>query len=279
MLSRGKLLQDWRRRLAAAEAEDQEERRLRWLYRMRVRLYRFLLSCYRQGDWRADEQGAKADDTLADIVHGDTTTLLDAPLNGKPAKDGGQMRAVLKSVSAAQDHPPMAGPLIHGIGEDDWIVAVSARDKLKMHGCAELLRRFGIDTKLSQCDLKVRHFDLNRAVELIRTHRYDLKLETKPELPWMSPRTAPASEWPVRLAVLLLFLAPIYTISLMLGIQCLLASTGAPIFDGSQLPAMFGVCYFFGIELGILQMWIQNVFRRQREHSEVRKLLANEPKE
>lgn len=279
MLSRGKLVQDWRRRLAAAEAEDLEEHRLRWLYRMRVRLYRFLLSCYRQEDWRADEASSTADETFADVPHGDTTTLLDVTLNGKPAKNGGQMRAVLKAVSAAQDHPPTAGPLIHGIGEDDWIVAVSARDKLKMHGCAELLRRFGIATTLTLSDLKVRHFDLDRAVELIRSHRDGLKLETKPGRPWISPRMAPAAEWPVRLAVLLLFLAPIYTISLMLGIQCLLASTGAPIFEGPQLPALFGVCYFFGIELAILQMWIQNIFRRQRERREVRKLLADEPKE
>lgn len=279
MLSRGKLVQDWRRRLAAAEAEDQEEQRLRWLYRMRVRLYRFLLSCYRQGDWRADEASTTAEDTFADVPHGDTTTLLDVTLDGKPAKNAGKMLAVLKSVSAAQDHPPVAGPLIHGIADDDWIVAASARDKLKLPGCVELLRHFGIASKLTQGELQVRHFDLDRAVRLIRSHRDGLKLESKPGRPWISPRMAPAAEWPVRLAVLLLFLAPIYTMSLMLALQCLLASTGQPIFAGSQLPAMFGVCYFLGIELAILRMCIQNVFRRQREHSEVRKLLANEPKE
>ena len=55
MLSRPKLVQDWNRRLAAAEAEGAQKHSLKWLYQMRVRLYRFLLSCYRQQDWRADK--------------------------------------------------------------------------------------------------------------------------------------------------------------------------------------------------------------------------------
>jgi hypothetical protein len=272
MLSRGKLVQDWRRRLAAAEAEDQEEHRLRWLYRMRVRLYRFLLSCYRQGDWRADEASTKGDETFADVPHGDTTTLLDVTLDGKPAKNPGKMLAVLKSVSAAQDHPPLAGPLIHGIAEDEWIVAASARDKLKLPGCVELLRHFGIASTCTKSELKVRHFDLDRAVRLIRSNRDGLKLETKPDRPWISPRMAPAAEWPVRLAVLMLFLAPIYAICFMLAIQCLLASGGQPIFDGSQLPAMLAVCYLWGIGFGVLQIWLQHSFHRQCELREARKL-------
>ena len=110
MLSRGKLVQDWRQRLAAAEAEGAEQHRLKWLYRMRVRLYRYLLSCYPQGDWRADAPSIAVDETLADVLHGDTTTILDCPLDGKPAKTSGKMLAVLKSVSAAQDHPATSGP-------------------------------------------------------------------------------------------------------------------------------------------------------------------------
>jgi hypothetical protein len=279
MLSRGKLVQDWRRRLAAAEAQDQEEHRLRWLYRMRVRLYRFLLSCYRQEDWRADEASTTADETFADVPHGDTTTLLDVTLDGKPAKNPGKMLAVLKSVSAAQDHPPLAGPLIHGIAEDEWIVAASARDKLKLPGCVELLRHFGIASTCTKSELKVRHFDLDRAVRLIRSNRDGLKLETKPDRPWISPRMAPAAEWPVRLAVLMLFLAPIFTISVMLGMQCLLAIFRLPIFDGLHLLILLPACYCCGILLGLLQMWIQDFFRRQRERREVQKWLAAERKE
>src|SRR5262245_24081128 len=63
MLSRGKLVQDWNRRLAAAESEAAQHHRLAWLYQMRARLYRFLLACYRQGDWRADEASTSADET------------------------------------------------------------------------------------------------------------------------------------------------------------------------------------------------------------------------
>ncbi|MBC7854489.1 MAG: hypothetical protein IAF94_13730, partial [Pirellulaceae bacterium] len=178
MLSRGKLVQDWRQRLAAAEAEGAEQHRLRWVYRMRVRLYWFLLACYPQGDWRADEPSISADETLADVVHGDTTTILDCPLDGKPAKTSGKMQAVLKSVSAAQDYPAESGPLLGGIAADEWVVAVSVRDRLNMDTCGRLLQRFGISAVNTGREVKVRHCDLEQATNILRKAHSALKIRS-----------------------------------------------------------------------------------------------------
>lgn len=264
MLSRGKLVQDWRQRLAAAEAESAEKHRLRWLYQMRVRLYRFLLACYPQGDWRADEPSISADETLADVSHGDTTTILDCPLDGKPAKTSGKMQAVLKSVSAAQDYPAESGPLLGGIAADEWVVAVSVRDKLNMAVCLDLLRRFGIaSTWTLREEISVRLFDLERATQLIRTHRKGLEAR---------PRPLVFPDWLVQLLFPIVFLAPVYAICVLLIYQSTLAFLQMPLLEGPQVGSLFAICYFVGIELSVLTILMRAVRRRHEKREMARKM-------
>ena len=277
MLSRGKLVQDWQHRLAAAEAEGQEEHRLRWLYRMRVRLYRFLLSCYRQGDWRADEPSLTVEETLADVPRGDTTTLLDCPLDGKPAKNAGKMQAVLKSVSAAQDHPP-AGPLLGGIAADEWVVAVSVRDKLKMAGCQELLRQFGITSKWTLLgEIKVRLFDLQRATKVIRDYRETLVYRPqRVSLPYAviagRATRGEAPTWAVRFFFVCVFLAPLYALVGLLLIECGLAMVRRQLLSVEEISSWLVICYFVGMQLALLTMFIMDWRRRDEQRKEARRV-------
>lgn len=283
MLSRGKLVQDWNRRLAAAEAEGARKNSLKWLYQMRVRLYRFLLSCYRQGDWRADKRSISAEDTLADVPHGDTTTVLDCPLDGKPAKHAGKMQAVLKSVSAAQDHPAESGPLLGGIAADEWVVAVSVRDKLKMAGCQELLQQYGIASKWTLIgEIKVRLFDLERATQIIRKFRDSLKIKPQPVcLPYavIAGRTTQGTPpWAVRFFFVCIFLAPLYAIFGLLLIQCSMAMFHKPLLDAEGVSCGLAICYFAGMQFGLLTMLVMD--RRQRnEERQVARNLAEREKE
>jgi hypothetical protein len=281
MLSRGKLVQDWRRRLAAAEAEGAESQSLKWLYQMRVRLYRFLLSCYHQEDWRADEPSISAEETVADVPHGDTTTILDCPLDGKPAKTAGKMLAVLKSVSAAQDYPAESGPLLGGIAADDWVVAVSVRDRLKMAGCQELLRQYGIATKWTLLgEIKVRLFDLERATQLVRTHREALRI--KPQLvslpyAFIAGRTTGGTpSWPVRLFFVGIFLAPLYAVFGLLLIQCFVAMLRMPLLEAEAVSCWLVICYFGGMQLGLLTMFVMDHRRRSDERREAKALVERE---
>ena len=278
MLSRGKLVQDWRQRLAAAENEAEEGNRLRWLYRMRVRLYRFLLSCYRDVDWRADEPSpGLSDETLFDASHGDTTTIVDVPLDGKPAKTIGKMRAVLKSVSAAQDLPPEAGPLTKGIEVDDWVVAVSPRDKLQMHGCQELLKRAGIKSAWGeQGELKVRHFDLARAVEIIRHYRPALRVKRRQ---WIYPQvtvTSHITSWPIHLAILVFFLAPVFAIWGALFLQLFLAITQGSLMEKEWVAVWLAVFYVAIVVFGSLMKALQDHEWKKQQRRDVQRLVEED---
>lgn len=277
MLSRPKLVQDWNRRLAAAEAEGAQKHSLKWLYQMRVRLYRFLLSCYRQQDWRADKPSTSAEDTLADVPHGDTTTILDCPLDGKPAKHAGKMLAVLKSVSAAQDHPAESGPLLDGVAADEWVVAVSPRDKLRMNRCQDLLRQYGIaSTWTLQEELTVRLFDLERATQLIRTFREDLKVRSRHVYHSSSPPPLILPDWAIQLAFPIVFLAPVFAICGLMLTQCLLAGLSMPLLEGPNVGSWFAICYFVGMELCALSMLLRSVRRRREWRRETRTLAEGE---
>ncbi|MCE9524755.1 MAG: hypothetical protein K8R36_01725 [Planctomycetales bacterium] len=255
MLSRGKLVQDWRRRLATAEADGAEGERRTWLAQMRLRLYRFLLSCYGDTAWRADEPSEIGDETLADVAHGDTTMLLDVRLDGKPAKTSGKMQAVLKSVSAAQDHPA-AGPLIGGISKDEWVVAVSVRDKLNMDTCCRLLQRLGILAVNTGREIKVRHCDLEQATELIRKAQPALKIKlVYLPFPFMIVRPNPNVFLTTRLIIACLYLGPIYAFGIWLGLTGLYSLTGNG--EGSHwYLVVFGlISYLLGASLAALQVY------------------------
>jgi hypothetical protein len=279
MLSRGKLVQDWRRKLTVAESEA-AECPSHWIVRVRLRLYRFLLSCYGQTDWRADEPslGSLTEERSDDTLHGDTTTLLDAQLGGKPAKSIGKMQAVLKAVSAAQEQPA-AGPLLHGIAADDWVVVASPRDKLQMHGCQELLKGFGIETSWgSQGELKVRHFDLEQAAETIGKHRYHLmvKLSRIPyPLPLLLRPALPVTSWPIRLAILGCIFGPPFAATGALFVAVWLSAVReSPV--GREFAVWFAILYVGFIVTGVICKWNEDLRRNSQERRDARWLVDEE---
>jgi hypothetical protein len=280
MLSRGKLVEDWRQRLAAAESEAAEQHRLSWLYRLRARLYRFLLSCYPQGDWRADATPIPTDETRDDVARGDTTTLLDCPLVGKPAKHAGEIQSVLKTVSAAQDHPAQSGPLLGGIATDEWVVAVSVRDRLKMAGCDELLRQSGIVVKWTLLgEIRVRHFDLERATKIIRYHREALRIKAVRPMPWLPvilhPASIPLTNWSIRLGILIFFIAPLGAILGLFGTQLVVAipSPDPRLLFGPEVTLCLAIWYFAIVLLSLLNMLLKDLARRSEERREARSLI------
>ena len=89
--SREQLIAEWRERLSAAEASSTDSTtRPAWLLRIRIRLYRFLLSLYGDGDWSASPQQATEPPSL---VFDSADALA---LEGKPAKGEERIRAALR---------------------------------------------------------------------------------------------------------------------------------------------------------------------------------------
>jgi hypothetical protein len=182
-LPRDQLIADWHAALAAAERQPLGASAPFWLARMRVRLYRFLLSLYGDGQWNTDSPVSAPQEP--------NPLTIDAPevfpFHGKPAKGEGKIRAVLKSVSGAQGPPPAAGPLIAGIGSEGWAVAAAESSNLDPARTALLLDRHGIVARAvrrgNDVTVEVAAQQLKKALELVDAHRSRLRVRRR--------------EWPV----------------------------------------------------------------------------------
>src|SRR5262245_52078179 len=67
MTTREQLIDRWQTQLADSEVQAESGSR-RWLWQMRVRLYRFLLLCYGSGEWKSStplESDLGADKAIA----------------------------------------------------------------------------------------------------------------------------------------------------------------------------------------------------------------------
>ncbi len=160
MPGREQLIRDWRDRLAQSEAElECGSPNRRWVKRIYVRLYRFLLAIYGRGDWTADDALSSTDgtDMPDDDSHQSHMELIDlrTEIGGTPPKSVARIRQTLKTVHAAAEPTEQFGPHAKGLQPEDWIVAASQRDGVMLQRFAEALylagvpcrrRRLGRDT-------------------------------------------------------------------------------------------------------------------------------------
>ncbi|MDX1948601.1 MAG: hypothetical protein SFU86_24655 [Pirellulaceae bacterium] len=141
-LSRNELLADWRAKLADATAAQQVPGRFGWLARVRTRLYRFLLTCYGEGNWTASSPPAPTDDAPRTAVASESPET--ALLHGKPAKTAGKIQAVLKAVSQANDHPLPSGPHVTGLDPESWFLIATFQGLPQSLRLTTALRKAGI---------------------------------------------------------------------------------------------------------------------------------------
>jgi hypothetical protein len=178
-LSRDQLVADWRSRLAAAEAMASDAGvRPAWLGKVQVRLYRFLLSLYGEGDWRSTERldSPPFDDARAALLASGAPDLLQQ--TGKPAKTPAEIRQVLKAVAGAREQLLAAGPFAAGLPPGPWVVVALFKNGADPNRCVNLLRSRQFSVRVSICgrDLAVEVFaaDHVRALQLWRAHKLRL---------------------------------------------------------------------------------------------------------
>jgi len=147
-MTRDELIADWETRLSAAETEPVGSSPQRaWLARVRSRLYRFLLAIYGEGKWRGSGQ------TPAEAPPASPAGIVfDSPdaesLTGKPAKQIGKIRSVLKTVASSQDHRPPAGSLSGAeVAANRWLIVASEDANWHLPRCRDWLVRHGIDCR------------------------------------------------------------------------------------------------------------------------------------
>jgi hypothetical protein len=207
---RDQLIAAWRQQLSDAESVEREAAsRAAWLRRLKLRLYRFLLSLYGEGVWNAPQSAehAPADAQQSALVIDETNVL---PLAGKPAKAEDKIRAVLQSVADNQDHRPSRGPLTAEKLACEWFIVASQNSRLDLTRCQLLLTFIGIDSRLrptaTDVYLEVPGRFHQDAIYVLDQHLEDLRLK-----PHRSRRARPAfalSSGMVVLAVLLLYSVP-----------------------------------------------------------------------
>jgi hypothetical protein len=178
-MDRQELVADWRKRLAAAESmSEAPSQRLSWLIRVRLRLYRFLLSLYGDGDWSrtpGTDAGQSADSHKRGVVFHSASVL---PLDGKPARSGDKIRAVLEAVASHQDHALPVGPLVNGLPADYWSVVAARSDGIDTEKCRRLLISRGLTPRVTPLRrdrvIEVPAGQHSEASAIIAAHREEL---------------------------------------------------------------------------------------------------------
>ncbi len=181
--TRDQLIADWRKRLdAASEAPEEPTSRAAWLVRLRIRLYRFLLSLYGEGDWNAPAEAPvrrRSPDPAAAATAG-----LPLDLSGKPAKDASIIRAALSSFAGAAETTPQPGPLAAGADLDAWITVASTSCGLDPERTAAALLTQGIISRVishqRDVTVEVRACHLTAAEQLIDSQRRRLTVRPGP---------------------------------------------------------------------------------------------------
>ncbi len=179
--TRDQLIADWRKRLAtASDAPQEPTSRAAWLTRLRIRLYRFLLSLYGEGEWNAPAEPVEYLRRGSPDPAAAATAGLPLDLTGKPAKDASTIRAALNSLAGASETTPKAGPLAAGADLDAWIVVASTSRGLHPGRTAEALKANGIFSRViahqRDTTVEVRASSIKAAEELIESERRRLAL-------------------------------------------------------------------------------------------------------
>ena len=271
-VTREQLIADWQQRLTDAEsAPIGESNRLAWLVRVRIRLYRFLLSLYGDAGWNAAPK-SPADDSSTSVIFDSPQVL---PLAGKPAKSEGKIRAVLKSVANSQDNrcapgtfdssrPPATGAFKWPddswmrrvlVATDIWRVVASEEWNRDVHKCRQLLEANGLHPRLVDCCghdvLEVTGDEHPKAHRLI-LQNLD-KLQLPPMLrrpPRALPQAAPLPPWLRIVATGILFLG--FTFAVAWGLVAILALSQMPFGKKVLLADLLFSADFLGIWVSVV---------------------------
>lgn len=161
MDTRLQLVEEWKAKLEAnSHPPDENGERFAWIRQVYTRIYRFLISCYGEGEWRADDDASSLNtdswSTASRMPFVEEVSTSDGLLPKSPER----IRAALESIHG--HNPGIATPgTTVGVEEDTWVVA-AAQKKAKF---ARTIRR-----RLVACGIEARL--LNRTTDIAVVVRY-----------------------------------------------------------------------------------------------------------
>lgn len=255
--SREQLIAEWRERLSSAEASPTDSTtRPAWLLRVRVRLYRFLLSLYGDGDWNASPQQSSKPPSLVF----DSSDALS--LEGKPAKDSDSIRAALATVASAKPTVPELGPLAAGLPPDSWVVAASSKYHWLAREGFQLLQSNGLHPRLRQQGrvtfIEVQAGERSTAFALIGDWR--ARAKSTPTMVRARHESAYSTLATVMLALSVLILAT-WASALLWNLIYFVPGPGSgSLSDQAAVSELFFPEYYPLIWLGVLSIWAMAFF-------------------
>lgn len=155
-----------------------------WLYRSRARIYRLLLRIYGSATEPTADDSLNETDSIPAVPAqlSPTCSVLPETFAGKPAKDLGAIRKVLKSVTAANDGFP-AGNYSRRDVEHDWIIVASGTRRRSPALYQVALEHHRIAYQFAwegaQWAIRTRFADKDRAQEIFST----IQEYRRPQLP------------------------------------------------------------------------------------------------
>ena len=194
MFSRQAVIDRWQQCLAESESVSLDPpSRFSFYYRMRVRLYRFLLACYGSSEWRADE-AAPGDSGELPLPSPMPLVETAGPLAGKPPKAGESIRTVLEHIHTANEGAASATSIAVAASQPTWIAATARSAGIFPQRCCHLLRRRGGQARRvrrgDDVIVEVPRDDLDKALLLIARHRDDLRIRD-----WGRPQRRDSACW------------------------------------------------------------------------------------
>jgi hypothetical protein len=197
MFRRQAVIDRWQQCLAEAESlAAGPPSRFSFYYRMRVRLFRFLLACYSSGDWRVDDSACEAedadDDDFAQRPSAMPFVAEPGEWDGKPPKAGDSIRTALEHIHAANEGAASAASMTEAGGESGWIAATAQSAGISPQRCCRLLRGRGTQARQvrrgDDVIVEVPRDDLDKALRLIAERRRELRIRRQDApLPYSSP--------------------------------------------------------------------------------------------
>ncbi|MEO8498896.1 MAG: hypothetical protein ABI614_27860 [Planctomycetota bacterium] len=172
MDTRQHLVEDWKAKLAANSqpAADGGER-FAWIRQVYTRIYRFLVTCYGEGEWRGNAEIASLNaDSHSNTSHMPFVECV-PPGDGLLPKSPELIRAALESIHDSNPGIAAAGTM-GGVEDDSWVVVDAWKKSEYARAVHRRLVAYRIKARLqhrtTDTAVIVRHADFQKALAVVQ---------------------------------------------------------------------------------------------------------------
>lgn len=171
MTTRQQLLQRWESGLETNAGPVDENSRFDWMRRVYVRIYRFLISRYASGEWRADSTDGASEDEVQFAASPMPFVDNTAEVTGLEPKSQEQIRGKLTAIRDANEARQVPGGR-QRLSIKSWVPIAAGKDRktvrrihLKLAACG-----FSVRTECRTTDycVEVRYGDFEDALRVLR---------------------------------------------------------------------------------------------------------------